>query len=75
MNKLATAYARWSAIDNINDLRKNKLTLAEYNTIWDMFMVLNKNKKAECIQKACADWFKKMNFEVVEKGIGWEVRI
>ena len=73
--KLNNAMLEFTSIQDAKELRKQKLSLSDYDVVFNMLLDLREYKRAECIQKGAAEWFKRLKFEVVEKGIGWEVRV
>lgn len=77
INTFAKAYHALKEIDNDKALRKAKLTLVDYQIVYDIMSTLSgiTDCTTETINKAVADWFIKYGFNVEEKGIGWEVSI
>lgn len=71
--EIKKAYNAIRSIDNINDLKRNKLTLAEYNDLCSAFNDLVERQEAETISERVAKWYKKQGFDVTEKGIGYKI--
>ena len=69
--KLAKVFKDLNAIDNVNDLKKRKLTLNEYYTCQKVFNDLNTYGKSETFIKNVADYFKRFGFIVRESGINF----
>lgn len=65
-NKFKKAYKAWQKIDTAADLKKNKLTLAEYHTLTDVLRELSKlnGKIAYTYSDGVANWLKKHGFTV-----------
>lgn len=77
INIFAKAYDALMAIDDDKALKKAKLTLAEYDTVYCIMKELSRidDKVTGTVSQAVADWFTKYGFTVKVKGIGWEVSI
>lgn len=72
------AYNDYFAILDEKDLKRNRLTFAEYTEVKHILMKLSKivdKKKTETIMSGVSEWFKRRNFNVQEKGIGWVITI
>lgn len=65
-NKFKKAYKAWQKIDTAADLKKNKLTLAEYHILTDILRELSKlnGKTAYTFSDGVANWLKKHGFTV-----------
>lgn len=77
IHAFAKAYHVLTHIDDDKDLKKEKLTAADYYIVFQIMSELSgiNDKTLETINKSVADWFIKYGFNVKEKGIGWEVSI
>lgn len=76
IQRFATAYSNYREIEDMNDLKKNKLTLAEYNAVYDVLASMSDCKTdGETIMADVAEWFKRNNFVVTSKGIGWKISL
>lgn len=76
MKRFATAYGNFKDILDDNDLKRNSLTLSDYNNVYYILATMSdcKTTSETCI-KSVADWFKRNNFVVTEKGIGWKISL
>ena len=77
MNTFTTAYDVLMSIDDDKALRKEKLTLYDYNTVYYIMSKLSgiTDKTMETPTESVAAWFTKYGFNVKPKGIGWEISI
>ena len=61
------AYSDYYEIENMSDLKRNQLTLAEYDTVFDGLKILS-NLKADSLfvtfMDGVANWFKRHGFKV-----------
>lgn len=74
--RFATAYSNYRDIEDMNDLKKNKLTLADYNAVYDILVSMSDCKTdGETIMTGVAEWFKRNDFVVTNKGIGWKISL
>ena len=61
----ATAYKKYKDIEDMSDLRKEKLTLDEYDTVFDLLKQMSDLKsKGYTFKTGVAEWFKKNKFIV-----------
>lgn len=61
----ATAYKKYKDIEDMNDLRKEKLTLDEYDTVFDLLKQMSDLKsKGYTFKTGVAEWFKRKKFIV-----------
>ena len=70
---LSKVYAAYNAIENHVDLRKNKLTLADYRAFPVVFEKLQNESKAECVSESLAKFFEKNGFTVNLSGVNYEI--
>ena len=63
-NVLKTAYKKYRDIDTVNDLKKNRLTFAEYEELRYALADLCKAGKTATFIKAVAQWLKRAGFKV-----------
>ena len=68
INIYTTAYDRYKNIEDMKDLKREKLTLAEYDTVYDVLKVLSRidDSKTSTYIEAVANWFKRNGFSVVQ---------
>ena len=57
-------YNKFKSIENEKDLKKNKLTLADYDILFDVLQELNKCDSVWCLSENLADWCKKQGLFV-----------
>ena len=55
-----------NAIDNYNDLKRRKMTLAEYQTCWKILPYIKIYGRYETFIEGCAEFFKKCGFVVTK---------
>lgn len=56
----ATAYKKYKDIEDMNDLRKEKLTLDEYDTVFDLLKQMSDLKsKGYTFKTGVAEWFRR----------------
>ena len=77
MRTFATAYDKYFKIEDEKDLAKNKLTLAEFDNVFDGLKALSKidDSVFDTIFAGVADWFKRNGFTVVNHGVGYRISI
>jgi len=77
MKAITTAYSiLFQEIENSEDLRKHKLTLADYHTACDIMQELRMPGSMACtICEHTARFFEKCGYTVTEKGIGYCISI
>lgn len=77
INIFSTAYHKFYDIKDEKDLQKAKLTLADYDVVFNILKDLSgiDENTSETISQSVADWFQRMKFTVQPKGIGWEISI
>lgn len=74
MRAITAAYTKLNNCEDMNDLRKLKLTLAEYNAAKDVFQDLTKpHSKTLCFMQSVADFYKSCGFNVTEKGVNYQI--
>lgn len=74
----ANAYSDYYAIENMNDLRKNRLTLAEYHALTDILKELSSitdGKIVYTFMDRVAMWLLNHGFTVIEHGINYAISI
>lgn len=61
MRTFTKAYSNWRSIEDDRDLRRNKLTLAEYNMLTEILKSLSdiSDKVEETISESVANWCRK----------------
>ena len=66
-----------SSISCEAELKNKKITLAEYNAIIDILAELwhDENSKVETIMSAVSDFFKREEYVVKEKSVGWVISV
>lgn len=64
IRKLAAIYNDYVSIETDKDLKKRKLTLAEYQAFPSVFNDYQKNGEGRTFVAAIADYFKKYGFSV-----------
>lgn len=72
---MAKAYERLEAIEDERSLKKNKLTLAGYGIVIDMYNELVSSGTNETFVKDAADWFGRLGFKVTRKSINYKVTL
>ena len=61
----ATAYKKYKDIEDMKDLRKEKLTLDEYDTVFDLLKQMSDLKsKGYTFKTGVAEWLKRNKFIV-----------
>lgn len=77
MRIFAAAYEKYFNIEDTKDLAKNKLTLAEFDNVFDGLKALSKidDSVFDTIFAGVAGWFKRNGFTVVNHGVGYRVSI
>lgn len=72
----AVAYGNFKDIENMKDLKREKLTLAEYNAVYDILKTTSDCKtSATTIMSNVKNWFVRNDFVVTENGIGWIISL
>ncbi len=77
-NLLKKAHAKLNGIVTAEDLKRNKLTLAEYTEAWVKLRELMKHPLtggAETICKRVAELFRDMGFKVADTTIGYSISV
>lgn len=67
------AIKAFKAIETEKDLKRAKLTLAEFNEIYEDLREYIKSGQTRTICKAVAEWFTKQGFMVEVEDVGWKV--
>jgi len=81
INIYTKAYDRFRNIEDMKDLKKEKLTLTEYDAVYDVLKTLSRidDSKTTTFVKAVADWFKRNGFSVIQgtgvNCISWIIKI
>ena len=76
MRKFAVAYGNFKNILDDEDLNKNCLTLSDYQSVYNILVEMSDCRTtSETICKTVTEWFKRNNFNVTEKGIGWKISL
>jgi len=77
MRTFAAAYDKYFQIEDVKDLSNNKLTLVEFDNVFDGLKALSKidDSVFYTIFAGVADWFRHNGFTVVNHGIGYRVSI
>ena len=72
---ITTAYTRLQEIDSAADLKKNRLTLTEYDAARETFADLTTPGSAtDTFLQAVADFFRRAGFIVTETATGYRIR-
>lgn len=68
---------KFEGIDTEKDLKKNKLSLSDYDLVFRSLSDLYYNKSTKTYIKAVADWFKRngANVKMDEEGINYIITI
>ncbi len=66
---------RYQKIETAKDLKANKITLCEYNEIYEDLIVLNEGHKVTTISESVAKWFKRNGATVKMVACGWHVTV
>lgn len=71
------AYNDFRAIEFDRDLRRNRLTLSDYDSVRDCLQTLSNLRDiyTDTSIKSVADWFKRHRFKVREHGINYRISI
>lgn len=74
--KAMKAYKALRSIESAEDLKRNKLTLAEYREACEVIQdyASNDGYSASTIHKSVAEWFERHGFEVSLGRIGYTIR-
>ena len=72
-NKFEKALTAFNNIETGHDIARNKLTLADYDAIWDMLTSLKINGYAETSLEGAKNFFERNGMEIKPKEIGWMV--
>ena len=78
MRIFANAYSDYYAIENMNDLQNNRLTLAEYHVLSDVLKELSTitdGKIVYTFMDRVAMWLLNHGFTVIEHGINYAISI
>ena len=77
MHIFVKAYDKYRGIEDMNDLRKNDITLAEYRVIYEVLSWLSRINGDIYVtfMKGVADWFKKNDFYVEYDGVNYRISI
>ena len=80
MDKIAQkekVYTAYKELENMDEkqLKKLKLTPAEYHDAWETLRELHGRGSCMTICKSVADYYKKRKFTVAEHGIGWLITL
>ncbi len=75
LSSLSKVYAAYQAIESDTDLRKNNLTLADYNAFPVVFEKLQRESKAKCVSESLARFFEKHGFAVNLNGVNYEISL
>lgn len=74
MRAIAAAYTKLNNCEDMNDLKKLKLTLAEYNAAKDVFQDLTTpHSKSLCFMSGVADFYKNCGFNVTLRGVNFQI--
>ena len=73
----STAYHKLKDITDMQELKHNRLTLAELDIVFDMMKDMSdiSGKVTKTAIKGAAEWFQRHGFSVQQNGILWEVSI
>ena len=74
MKNLKKAIQEYMMMETVKDLKKNKLTFAEYDELHRVLMDVNKRGQGETIMKGVKDWMVKHGAEAEAEGIGWIIK-
>lgn len=61
-------------METVKDLKKNKLTFAEYDELHNVLMDVNKRGQSGTIMQGVKDWMVKHGAEAEVDGIGWIIK-
>jgi len=78
MRIFANAYSDYYTIENMNDLRNNRLTLAEYHALFDVLKELSTitdGKIVYTFMDGVAIWLLNHSFTVIEHGVNYAISI
>ena len=75
LSSLSKVYAAYQAIESDMDLRKNKLTLSDYNAFPVVFDTLQLESKAKCVSESLARFFEKNGFTVNLIGVNYDISL
>ena len=67
--------AAYNAIESAADLRKHKITLADYHTFPVVFEKLHHDSRAKCVSGSLARFFEKHGFAVNLNGVNYEISL
>lgn len=71
MKNFKKAYVKFCAIETVKDLKKNKLTLTEFDEVYRIFMEIGEYGHSSTIMEGAKNWMEHNGAEVREEGIGW----
>lgn len=74
MKNLKKAMQEYMMMETVKDLKKNKLTFAEYDELRKVLMDVNKRGQSETIMKGVKDWMVNHGAEAEADGIGWAIK-
>lgn len=75
MKLAAKARNKLETIENVRDLKKNHLTLAEFDTVIEMYNELVMEGKSETFMTDVAEWFIRLGFNVTKGIVNYKVTI
>lgn len=65
MENFKKVIEKYNGIGNINDLRKNKLTLAEHRLLGYVLKDLSQGFKVKCYAEKVAEWCERAGLKVI----------
>lgn len=72
-------YNKFKSIENVKDLKKNKLTLTDYDVLFEILKKLSNIKECDgvwCVNENVASWCRKQGMYVIPpEGNGWYASI
>lgn len=74
MKNLKKAMQESMMMETVKDLKKNKLTFAEYDELHNVLMDVNKRGQSGTIMQGVKDWMVKYGAEAEVDGIGWIIK-
>ena len=63
----------FSAMETSADLKRNKITLSDYNEIHSVLVLMSKGKPTNTISESVAKWFKRNGANVNVVPTGWNI--
>lgn len=73
--KYDSVFNKFNNIESDKELRRQGLTLSDYDALYEVFRDLHNDTTAETLSGSVVRWCKKNGLIAVSHGIGWEISL